>query len=296
MSATLEARTAAAPADVLEGLDRDGYAIVRGAAPAGVVRRLLADLEGAFAATPPSEGPFYGSGTVRFGRLLARSDEAARLVVDPLVFGVVERLLGRWHRQLHLSFTQAVAVHPGSPAQVPHRDEAMWPCAAEGAEHLVNVIWPLDPFTAGNGATLVWPGSHGPRRGSEPPADGPVRALMEPGDALVFVGSTLHAAGANSSRAVRRAIVFGYTPAWLTPSENPVLACPPAVAARLPRRVAEIAGYRRFAPNLNNLDCRCPSELLDGRVGVGAVDELHPEQFEALARLGHGVPPPRAAA
>jgi len=51
-------------------------------------------------------------------------------------------------------------------------------------------------------------------------------------------------------------------------------------------KLAALVGYRRYAPNLNNYDCRCPSELLaDLGPGVGAVDELVPEHVAGLERF-----------
>lgn len=267
----------------IDALDRDGFAIARGAAEPGLIRAISADLDPHFDETDFSVGPFYGDRTVRFGRLLARSARTADLLTAPDVLDAAEAILGRSHAAMHLSFTQAIAVHPGSPAQVPHRDEDMWPCIKGDAEYLINVIWPLDRFTAANGATLVWPGSH---RGGPGAGETPEVAEMEPGDALIFMGSTQHCAGANRTVGVRRALVFGYSAAWLTPSENPILACPPELARTLPAQVQALAGYRRYAPNINNYDCRCPSELLTGApAGGGAIDQLHPWQEAALKQL-----------
>ncbi len=265
-------------------LDRDGFAIARRAASAAHIARITAELAEGFAETAFSDGLFYGSRTVRFGRLLARSPATAALVQAPEVLDAVETVLGRSHSDIHLSFTQAIAVHPGSPSQAPHRDEDMWPCIKGDAEYLINVIWPLDPFTAENGATQVWRDSHRRSgRAAVAPLSAPEPALLQPGDALIFLGSTLHGAGANLTAQVRRALVFGYSAAWLVPSENPVLACPPDLARHLPPRVQALAGYKRIAPNLNNYDCRCPSEVLTGApLANGAVDELHAWQVEAL--------------
>src|SRR3546814_4203184 len=76
-------------------------------------------------------------------------------------------------------------------------------------EYQLNVIWPVDPFTADNGATRLWPGSHRDDA-VDPFAIAPIAAEMAPGSALLFLGSILHGAGANMSGAVRRAVIVGY--------------------------------------------------------------------------------------
>src|SRR3546814_15497155 len=45
-------------------------------------------------------------------------------------------------------------------AQYPHRDHDLWPAIKSGQQFQINVMWPLSPFTAENGATRLWPGSH----------------------------------------------------------------------------------------------------------------------------------------
>src|SRR3546814_11848713 len=96
-------------------------------------------------------------------------------------------------------------------------------------EYQLNVIWPIDGFTADNGATRLWPGSH--RDDAVDPFEiEPVVANMAPGSALLFLGSILHGAGANMSGAVRRAVIIGYCLGWLRTFENQYLVYPPEVA------------------------------------------------------------------
>ena len=262
-------------------LDARGWTIIRGAADPALMRTLAADLARDIARTPFSEGLFYGSRTRRFGRLLSRSLAMPGLVLEPSVLTPVKDVVGRHHAHVGLNLTQLIAVSPDAPAQVPHRDDEMWPLSSPSGEHLVNVLWPLTPFRADNGATRVWTGSH---RGSATPAsDQPDVAAMEPGDALVVLGSTLHAQGANVSDEVRTCVVVGYQAAWLLPGENPWLSYPPEEVRTWPKQLAELAGYRRLPPNLNGVDCRCPSELLF-EAGSGAVDVLWPRQEEGLRR------------
>src|SRR3546814_2876693 len=73
-------------------------------------------------------------------------------------------------------------LHPGALAQFPHRDQDMWQGALGDVEYLMNVMWPLTPFTEDNGATIIWPRSHGVEALIEQPKEAPVVAEAEPGD------------------------------------------------------------------------------------------------------------------
>ncbi|MBO9623958.1 MAG: phytanoyl-CoA dioxygenase family protein [Sphingomonas sp.] len=281
--------TAPAAEDWSRVLLERGYCIVRGALPAATIAALDRDLAGDFARTPFCQGGFYGATTKRFGRLLVRSRHVEALVRHEAVLGVAEQVLSPWCDRIQLNVAQAIAIHPGAPAQLPHRDQDMWRAPAGMPEYLVNVIWPLTDFTAANGATVVWPGSHGANAlEPEPPCE-PIAAEMAPGDALLFLGSTLHGAGANRTAGVRRGIVVGYSLGWLKPYENQWLAYPPQVARHFAPELAALVGYRQHRPNLGNYEGQCPSVLLGGDAcaPLGAIDALRPDQaamVEAFAR------------
>lgn len=265
-------------------LMREGFCIIPDAVPPRMVEDLRADLDPIFAETPFCEGGFYGARTKRFGRLLARTPRAAAFVQHPTILGIAARVLEPWCDTIQLNVAQAIAVHPGSPQQLPHRDQDMWRAPAGEAEHLVNVIWPLIGFGAENGATLVWPRSHGRQALAPEPHGPPVVAEMEPGSALVFLGSTLHGAGANRDGGVRDSMVIGYSAGWLKPYENQWLAYPPEVARTFSPELAALVGYRQHRPNLGNYEGQCPSVLLrDTPPGpLGATDALRPEQVAAV--------------
>ena len=111
-----------------------------------------------------------------------------------------------------------------------------------------------------------------------------VAAAMPVGSALLFLGSTLHAQGANRSAEIRKAAVVGYSLSWLKPYENQILAYPPEVARHFPPGLADLAGYRQIPPNLNNYEAQSPTILLQDDVPEfpGAVDAFRPEQVEAI--------------
>ena len=145
------------------GCSTNGYCVIPDLLPADEIAALDADLAADFEATPFCEGRFYGERTKRFGRLLARSRRAHRWSSNELVLGIVEEVLSPWCDTIQLNLTQAIAVHPGALAQMPHRDQDMWRGPTGEIEYLVNVMWPLTPFTRENGATRLWPESHGHR-------------------------------------------------------------------------------------------------------------------------------------
>ena len=257
-----------------------GYCIVPGALPAATIGALDRDLADDFARTPFGQGGFYGTTTKRFGRLLVRSSHTAALVQHRLILNIVETVLSPWCDRIQLNTTQAIAVHPGAPGQLPHRDQDMWRGTIGEVEYLVNVMWPLTDFTAANGATLLWPRSHGTQALAAEPETTAQAAEMAPGAALIFLGSTLHGAGANMAEDVRRGIVVGYSLGWLKPYENQWLAYPPNVARHFPSELAALVGYRQHRPNLGNYEGQCPSVLLGDDPGrpLGAIDALRPDQ------------------
>ena len=262
----------------------DGYCVIPDLLPQAQVEELDAALVLDFATTPFCRGKFYGERTRRFGRVLVRSELSIPLVTHPLVLGVVQRVLDPWCDQFQLNLTQAIAIHPGELAQMPHRDQDMWGGPKGKLEYLVNVMWALTPFTRANGATRLWRQSHMHRINGEFCESDAEVPEFEPGSALVFLGSTLHAAGANRGREVRRGLIAGYSLGWLKTYENQFLAYPPELARRFDPELAALVGYRQHRPNLGNFEGRCPSLLLRNRApgALAAIDALRPDQTVAV--------------
>lgn len=271
----------------LDALQKQGFCLVEDIIPAAMVEGLASDLGDSFAATPVSEGPFYGVDTVRFGGLLNRSPLAALFVQHPLILEIVENVLAPWCDNIQLNLTQAIEIRPGAQQQVPHRDQDMWPVSRmlpsdHEAEYLVNVMWPFTPYRPENGSTMLWPGSHRRRDEDLIDPDEAVSLAIAPGSALLFLGSTLHCGGANCTMAARRGMIVSYSLGWLKPYEIQTLVYPPKKARQFSPDLAGLIGYQVHRPNLGNVEGRCPSELLGEGQYAGAVDALGDEQIALI--------------
>jgi ectoine hydroxylase-related dioxygenase (phytanoyl-CoA dioxygenase family) len=267
-----------------ESLLAEGYCVIPELLPR-TIEALDRDLAEDFDQTPFCKGGFYGERTKRFGRLLARSSHAETLVMHPLITGIVREVLSPYCDTIQLNLSQGISLHPGALPQLPHRDQDMWRGALGEVEYLVNVMWPFTPYTSENGATLMWPDSHG-RRALDPETPSTQFPVELPaGSALIFLGSTLHGAGGNRSNQVRRGAIISYCLGWLKPYENQWLAYPPDVARRFSPELAAMVGYQQHRPNLGNYEGQCPSILLqsDAAERVGAEDALRPDQSAMVA-------------
>jgi ectoine hydroxylase-related dioxygenase (phytanoyl-CoA dioxygenase family) len=269
----------------LSALEADGYCIIPDAVSPALIGQVWSELSERFARTPFCDGDFYGRQTKRFGGALKRSATVADLVMHPLILEIVERVLGPFCDRIQLNLTQALEIHPGQGVQPAHRDEDMWGGAKGKIEYLVNVMWPFTPYMARNGATLIYPGSHRDRAATYGPQDA-IAADMDPGSALLFLGSTLHGGGANQTSRPRTGLVVSYCLGWLKPYENQWLVYPPSVARGFSPDLAGLVGYRQHRPNLGNYEGQCPSILLGPEPCdyLAAVDALHPDQIAAIAR------------
>lgn len=273
------------PDHIAAMLALDGYSVAERALDPAFIARLNADFDDRFAATPMCQGDFYGANTKRFGALLSRSPLVEALVLHPTILRVVEQMMLPWCERIALNLTQAIEIHPGALPQLPHRDQDMWPGPKGSLEYLVNVMWPLDAFTRENGGTRLWAGSNIDQEVALLPEDDALVPQVSPGDALIFLGSTLHGGGGNISATPRRGIIVSYCLGWLKPFELQWLVYPPAVARGFSPELAALVGYAQHRPNLGNVEGQCPSILLGDTVPdhLPAVDALRPDQAEAAA-------------
>jgi ectoine hydroxylase-related dioxygenase (phytanoyl-CoA dioxygenase family) len=264
-----------------------GYCIIPNLMPRSKVEAFHGDLRERFEKTPFSDGDFYGRRTKRFGGLLKRSSHAAAFAQNQVILALAQTVLGPNCDRFQLNLAQGLDVWPGEGEQNPHRDQDMWQGPKGQIEYLINVMWPFTPYRRENGATMVWPNSHRCQDQYYLDHDDCIYAEMEPGSALVFLGSTLHGAGANRTQRPRTGVVFSYMLGWLKPYENQWLVYPPDIARAFPPDLAALVGYQQHRPNIGNYEGQCPSVLLRGPVPeyMQAVDELRPEQVAEVAEF-----------
>jgi ectoine hydroxylase-related dioxygenase (phytanoyl-CoA dioxygenase family) len=272
---------------ILERLEADGFCILRNFADPARIAELSAELEPHLARMGFSDGLFFGHKTKRLHGLLKRTTLAADLVLNPTILDSINAILLPHCDRIQLNLTQGIEIHPGERAQAPHRDQDMWQRAGPGIEYLVNVMWPLTPFSAENGGTRLWPGTHRDLTLRRPAMRDATVAEMSPGDVLLYLGSVVHGAGANLSGRPRRGVVISYALGWLKQFENMTLTYPPEVACAYPTALTDLLGYRSHVGSLGCFDGRCPSGLLRGEYDpyAGACEVMSPEHREVLERF-----------
>jgi ectoine hydroxylase-related dioxygenase (phytanoyl-CoA dioxygenase family) len=262
MSVAIESvEVATQPDDIWGVLQRDGAVIIEGLLDREVLARVNEEVEAAVAAADPSEpyfnevlSAFHGPQTRQVTGLPGVSRTfAVEVMCHPVLLALCDRALLPACSRYQLNLGQLLQRGPGAEAQLLHRDEAVWSDVPRPAPELqlASVVALVD-FTAGNGATRVVPGSHrwpdrelspAAQLGQVPPADRITCAEMPAGSAVVYLGSTIHGAGANATAAPRRGVHLSYCLGWLRTEENNYLSTPPHVAAALPRQAQEVLGY-----------------------------------------------------
>jgi ectoine hydroxylase-related dioxygenase (phytanoyl-CoA dioxygenase family) len=275
---------AAGVADVLRVLREDGGVIVDDLIDEPTVAAINREVDGwvdgadpAMRHLNPAIQMFFGDRTKHVGGVAGKSRTfATEVMIHPIFMGLCDDVLGPSCATYQLNLAHLIARGPGAEHQYLHRDELVWNLVPRPHPELqLASIVALVDFDAANGATRVVPGSHrwDPDRH---PDDGEVAdARMRAGSAVIYLGSTIHGGGANTTTSSwRRGVHISYTLGWLRTEENNYLAVPPAVARTLPRRCQEVLGYAvhdAVAMNggyLGMVSLRDPLELLDeGELG-----------------------------
>ena len=247
--------------DVAAAVQACGAAVVEQFVPADEVAALVAELAPFRDATPSGRNEFEGFDTRRIYALFAKVRGFDRLTVDPLVLGVLDRILGEHYQ---LSGPVGIDIGPGESPQGLHQDDIVYPLPFPHPPVVLNTMWALDDFTEENGATRVVLGSHDTSAQDRPDPTTAVTATMPAGSVMFYVGTVWHEGGANRTDRRRLGVILEYVVSWLRAQETHVLAVPPEIARTLRPRLQELLGYNIFPPFLGYVDGRHPRRTLEG--------------------------------
>jgi ectoine hydroxylase-related dioxygenase (phytanoyl-CoA dioxygenase family) len=242
----------------LAAIDRDGYVVwpnLLSTAECGQIR----------AAVRPwlehtGRNTFEGRRTQRIYSVLSRTRVCDRLVDNPRVLAVLDRL---FMPNYLLSALQAINIQPGETAQLIHHDDAFYPVPRPREPLAAATIWAIDDFTADNGATVLIPGSHrwGKRRPT--PEDHAIPVVMPAGSCVFFVGTLWHGGGANTTAADRLAVTAQYCQPWLRPMEAFTLSISRDIARAVSDDIRRMLGYSIHPPFVGAVDGLHPLRLLE---------------------------------
>lgn len=244
--------------DVIAALDRDGGVIIEGFLAPETLEGLRRDLLPHIERQPVGRDAFAGFQTRRLSRLFSRTRHCAEIATHPLYLPVAEHYLCKpravWvggermmvAADIRIGVTQAIQIGPGQAAQPLHRDDTsfLWRHPTNGREGRLQVICAVSDFTADNGGTLVIPGSHLWDDDRKPELSEAIPTVMKAGSALIFLGSTFHAGGANSTLSeYRTAAGLALDASNVRQEENMYLSLTSREVASYPEQIQRLLGW-----------------------------------------------------
>lgn len=279
MAPNLEHLKATAPtSEIVSCLEADGAVILDDFLEADVLDRFNAEIDARLekeiegkAVLSPAIQWFMGARTRHMTAVAAKSRVfAEEVLVHPRLLAVCDEILLPSCAAYRLNIAHVLDRGPGSEQQLLHRDELVWVHLPDPhPEVQVASMIALEDFTAENGATRLVPGSHRWDKKRQPEANEISVAEMPAGSAVVYLGSTIHGGGPNSSRdRRRRGMHMSFNLGWLRTEENNYLSVPPDVARTLPEKAQALLGYAAHdalaagGGYLGVVDTRDPRELL----------------------------------
>ena len=188
---------------------------------------------------------FDDDASQRIWNMLGKCKLAADLVEHPVILDVAQRVLGA-DCVLHDCSATSIGAHTAGGAW--HVDVPLGQLAEPLPDFPITLqnAWVLDAFTTENGATRVVPGSH--RSRCKPSWDDGVIeneiALEAPsGSVAVWLSSTWHRSGPNSTDHARRAVLCYYGRSWTKPFYDIKNGVPTDLAKSFSDTVRYLIGY-----------------------------------------------------
>ncbi len=279
MSASLIHLQAGDPiTEIVAALNEHGGVVVEGLLSRETLERFNAEIDPLLARVQPDRkflNPalnwFFGERTRHITAVASKSPTfVSDVLTHPTLLGVSDAILGPACACYQLNLAHILDRGPGAEQQYIHRDELVWVHVPRPHPELqIASVIALVEFTEENGATRVVPGSHRWDWERMPQADEFAIAAMPAGSAVLYLGSTLHGGGPNTTADQwRRGMHLSYVLGWLRTEENHYLATPPEIARTFPRQAQELLGYAAHdalahgGGYLGALDLRDPVEML----------------------------------
>jgi ectoine hydroxylase-related dioxygenase (phytanoyl-CoA dioxygenase family) len=266
--------------EITRTLQEEGAVIVEELLDPDLVRRFNEELdpvlERAHAGAPQKHindavAWFFGDRMRHVTAMAAKSRLfATEILTHPTYLAICDAVLLPNCARYQLNIAHVLDRGPGSEQQLLHRDQDVWiHLPRPHPEIQLASVLALVDFTADNGATRIIPGSHRWEDDQEVNEDELVAAEMSAGSAVVYLGSTVHAGGANiTSDQWRRGMHISYCVGWLRTEENQYLSMPLETARRLPRESQELLGFAAHdaieigGGYLGTVDLQDPVELI----------------------------------
>ena len=255
-------------------LETQGFTIIEDYMSAGQLARFRDGLKGHLGSYR-GRNPFEGLTTERVYTLVGRGKVFEEIAQDARLLA----LLDRWLLPNYLlSANHAICIYPGEAQQGLHFDDAFYPFPRPRPAISMSTIGAIDAFTAQNGGTVMYPGSHlwpGERvqalfadlaMGRASADTRSVHHLAMPAGALcLFQGTLIHGAGANRSDAPRLAFTNHYCEPWARSQENFALGVPKDRVAKMSRDLQILLGYelRRPGDIMGQVGGYHPAKTLD---------------------------------
>lgn len=272
--------------DVIAALDEAGGVVVEGFLAPATLDGLRRDLMPLLERQSAGRDGFSGYQTRRLSALFAHTRHIADVATHPLFLPAAQHFICKPHTRLgrpmaadvRIGVTQAIQIGPGQGAQPLHRDDMafLWgPHPTNGREGRVQVLCAICDYTAENGGTLVIPGSHRWDDERAPQMSEAVATVMPAGSALIFLGSTYHAGGANSTTdQYRTAAGLALDASNVRQEENMYLSLSSDLVASYPEQIQRLLGWAAGANFMGWVE-------VDGQM----VDPIHLLRGEGRARL-----------
>jgi ectoine hydroxylase-related dioxygenase (phytanoyl-CoA dioxygenase family) len=261
-TSTAGTQTAVDP-DVIERdlaqIARDGFVVIEGLLGRDECEAIRADVTPRFE-HDSGRNNFEGFATQRLYAVIEKTFVCNPLVEHPRILALLDRL---FEPNYLLSQLQVINILPGEAAQPLHHDDAFYPVPRPRAPLGAATVFAIDDFTADNGATVLFPGSHAWDDRAPSESDRRMPAVMPAGSVVFFVGTLWHGGGANRTDRSRLGVSAQYCARWCRQQENFSLSVSRERARQCSPHIQRLLGYSIAPPFIGFVDGKHPRRLLE---------------------------------